>query len=310
MTVFRATFSDWISESAKPWLEDAIDWGRHMKPLWFEPVFNMKKTDKPYVTTTSFTKFGQMAETDENAAVTYDTPIQGFDATLIPVQYSLGFQVTRRAYDDDRLGVCRNLASGLGESSTETKNILAANLLNNGTSATYPVADAAALYSTTHYREDGVTFRNRLATAADFSITSWKTALVDFATQFKSGRGFYQNYIPRYIVCHFDTYNDIAEVLESQLRPDNANNAKNTYASNFGQGSFTLLPPVAYLTDTDSVYLFADKADHACTYLERESFNVGHDVDFDTRCLKTAAWESYDIGCTNCGQGTYLMLGA
>ena len=301
---------DWMSTSALPWLEEAIDWGRKKKPLFYDPIFRMETTDRPYEQYTSFTKFGLMVETDENASYYEDSPLQGFDVTLTPLQYSLGFKVSRLAYDDDKLGVSRNLASGLGESDTETRNQLAAFIINNGTSTSYPVSDGAALYSTSHLREDGVTFRNRLATAADFSITSWKTALTDFATQFKSGRGFYQNYTPRTILTHYSNWHDVAELLGSMDRPDTADRATNVYRDNFGDGSFTLLPPCAYLTDTDSVYLFADKEDHGLVYLEREAFNTQSDVDFHTRALLTAAWARYDFGVINNGIGTYAMIGA
>ena len=302
---------DWMSTSALPWLQEAIDWGRKKKPLFYEPIFNMETTDRPYEQYTSITKFGLMAETDENAPYYEDSPLQGFDLTLTPLQYSLGFKVSRLAYDDDKLGVSRNLASGLGESDTETRNQLAAYIINNGTSSTLvPVADGAALWSTSHLREDGVSFRNRLATAADFNLTSWKTALTDFATQFKSGRGFFQNYVPRYILTHYDTYNDIREVLESQLKPNTADNTTNVYRDFWGSGDFNLLPPCAYLTDTDSVYLFADKADHGFVHLEREAFNTQSDVEFKTRALLTAGWARYDNGVTNNGIGCYAMIGA
>ena len=301
---------DWMSTSALPWLEEAIDWGRKKKPLFYDPVFRMETTDRPYEQYTSFTKFGLMAETDENAEYYEDAALQGFDITLTPLQYSLGFRVSRLAYDDDKLGVSRNLASGLGESDTETRNQLAAFIINNRTSTSYPVSDGAALWSTSHVREDGVTFRNRLASAADFNLTSWKTALVDFATQFKSGRGFYQNYTPKFILTHYDTWMDIKEVLGSDLKPNTADNNTNVYNSFFGNGDFTLLPPCAYLTDTDSVYLFADKEDHGLIYLEREAFNTQSDVDFDTRALKTAAWARYDFGVINNGLGAYAMIGA
>jgi hypothetical protein len=311
MALTRLSFPDWCSTAALPWLNQAIDYGRHMKPLWFDGIVRTETTDRPYETYDSFTKFGLMVETDENSPLSYDLALQGFDLTLTPLQYSLGFKVSRILYDDDKLGVARNLASGLGESDTETRNILVANVINNGTSTSYPVSDAAALFSTAHYREDGVTFRNRLATAADFSVTSFRTALTDFATQFKSGRGFYQNYVPANIFCHHDAWWDVAEVLQSGLKPGTANNDANVQKSYPQTGSsFNLLPPVAYLTDTDSVYLAAAKEDHGFILLQKEAFNTATDVDFDTRCLKTGAWTRYTTGVVNNGLGLYAMIGA
>ena len=302
---------DWMSTTALPWLNEAIDWGRKKKALFYPSFFRMESTDRPYEQYTSFTKFGLTVETDENAAVSYDSALQGFDVTLTPLQYSLGFKVSRLAHDDDKLGVSRNLAEGLGESDSETRNQHGAYIINNGTSSTLvPASDGAALYSTSHLREDGVTFRNRLATAADFTLTSWKTALTDFATEFKSGRGFFQNYVPTTILTHYTTWPDVAEVLQSQLKPNTTDNNTNVYRDFFGAGEFNLLPPCAYLTDTDSVYLFAAKEDHGLVYLEREAFNTQSDIDFDTRALKTAAWARYDFGVINNGIGTYAMIGA
>lgn len=306
----RLSFPDWCSTSALPWLQEATDWARHNKPLWYQNIYNMETTDKPYEQYTTYTKFGGMVQTDEGSPVTYDTAIQGFDVTLTPLQYSLGYQVSRILYDDDKLGVARNFASGLGESDIETRNLLAAAWINGGTAAPYTAADGVVLWSTAHYREDGVTFRNRLATAADFSITSFRTALTDFATQFKSGRGFFQNYTPQRILCHHDSWWDVNEVLKSDLRSDTANNATNVQKDYFGNGSFIIEPPCAYLTDTDSVYLFAGKQDHGMLCLEREAFNTATDVDFDTRTLKTGAWARYAFGVKNTGIGAYAMIGA
>jgi hypothetical protein len=298
-----------MTTAALPFIKEAVDSGRGLRPRWYEPVFSMQSTNRPHEQYTSFAKFGLMATVDEGSPVSYDTPLQGFDKTLTPIQYALGFKVSRLAFDDDRLGPIKNLASGLGESDTETRNIVTADIFNNGTSGSFLGPDGVALFSTAHLREDGITFRNRLATAADFSITSFKTAMIDFRN-FRDGRGKRLSLRPNTIATAPDAWNDVQEVLVSMGRPDTANRAENTYNKFFNEGGFNLLPPVDYLTDLDSVYLLADKAQldpYPLMFLERESFNTASDVDFDTRTLKHAAWTRYDVDWINNGLGVYAM---
>ena len=57
----------------------------------------------------------------------------------------------------------------------ETKEIMAANVFNNGFSTSYPIGDGAALLSTSHPLWGGGTSSNKLATLPDFSESAWKT---------------------------------------------------------------------------------------------------------------------------------------
>lgn len=307
-TVLRANFPDWLSTSALPFIREAIDWGRKLRPEWFQQVFRMETTDRPFEQYTSYTRFGQFVETDENGPVTYDSPLQGFDKTLTPLQYSLGFKVSKIAFDDDKLGPLRNLSSGLGESYTDSRNILTGDIFNNGFNGSFTGPDGVSLFSTAHVREDGVTFRNKLATDADISITSLRTAMIDFRN-FRDGRGKRLNLIPESIMVPPDNWFDAGEILMSTERPDTAQRATNVTNKFFGGNSFNIILN-DYLTDTDAWFLLASKENHGLIFLEREAFNVQADVDFDTRALKHAGWGRYDVDWVNNGLGVYGSQGA
>jgi hypothetical protein len=304
----RLKFPDWETTAALPFLRRLVESGRKRRPEWFQQVFRMESTDRPHEQYTSIAKFGLFVETDEGSPVTYDSAIQGFDKTLTPLQYSLGFRISRLAFDDDRLGALRNMASDLGWSWTESRNVLSADVINNGYSGAITGADGVVLFSTSHLREDGVTFRNRLAVDADFSVTSLKTAFVDFRN-FRDGRGKRLNLVPESIMSPPDNWFDIAEVLQSSDRPDTANRATNVGRSFFEGGILRQLPPNDYLTDTDSWVLVGPKEDHGLIFLEREKFTVETDVDFDTRTLKTAAWGRFDVDWVNNGVGIFASAG-
>ena len=306
-TVVRTLFPDWMTTAALPFIKEAVDSGRKQRPRWYEPVFNMQSTDRPHEQYTTYAKFGTMVETDEAGPVTYDTPLQGFDKTLTPLQYSLGFKVSRIAFDDDKLGPIRNLASGLGESDTESRNIITADIFNNGFSNSFLGPDGVELFSTLHLREDGVTFRNELATPADFSITSLRTALIDFRN-FRDGRGKRQNYMASWIAIPPDLEYDVREVLESAGRPDTTDRADNVM-----KGLLSKVVVCDYFTDTDAWFIGTDKGSmefYPLVFLEREAFNTASDVDFDTRTLKHAAWTRYDVDWVSNGVGVFGSPGA
>ena len=305
----RLKFPDWETTAALPFLRRLVESGRKRRPEWFQEVFRMESTDRPHEQYTSIAKFGLFVETDEGSSVTYDSAIQGFDKTLTPLQYSLGFKISRLAFDDDRLGALKNMASDLGWSWTESRNILSADVINNGYSGALTGPDGVVLFSTAHLREDGVTFRNRLATDADFSHTSLRTAFVDFRN-FRDGRGKRLNLKPEAIMSPPDNWFDIAEVLQSTDRSDTANRATNVSKSFFEGGVLRQLPPNDYITDTDSWVLVGPKEDHGLIFLEREKFTVETDVDFDTRTLKTAAWGRFDVDWVNNGVGIFASAGA
>lgn len=305
----RSAFPDVFSSTAAlAFLRQIISSGTKKRPEWFQDVFRMETTDQANEQYTSKANFGVFVETDEGSAVTYDAALQGFDKTMTPLQYSLGFKVTKIAMDDDRKGIFKDQASDLGWGWTESRNILSADIINNGY-ATFLGPDGVVLFSTAHVHEDGSTFRNTMATPADFSITSLRTAFIDFQN-FRDGRGKRLNLQPEQILIPPDLYWEVAEVLKSTDRPDTGNRATNVTPDYYGQGTLSKIKVCNYLTDTDAWTLVGPKEDHGLVFLEREKLTVLNDVDFETRTLKTAAWGRFSVDWVNNGVGIYGSPGA
>ena len=308
-TMVRSQFPDVFSSTAAlAFLRQIIQSGTKRRPEWFQQVFRMESTDQAHEQYTTKANFGLFVETDEGSGVTYDAALQGFDRTLTPLQYSLGYKITKIAMDDDRKGIFTDQASDLGWGWTESRNVLAADIFNNGFTAAFAGADGVELFSTAHVHEDSSTFRNELAASADFNITSFRTAMVDFRN-FRDGRGKRLNLMPESILTSPDNWFDVAEIIQSPDRPDTAERATNVQRGFFGGAVFNILPPNDYLTDTDAWFLIGPKEDHGLIFLEREAFNVQNDVDFDTRTLKVAGWGRFDTDFVH-PKGVYGSPGA
>lgn len=308
--VLRATFPDWMTTAALPFLEEVIDQGRKVRPEEFRAMFRMQSTDKPHVQFTSMGTLGAFVQTDENDDVTFDSPNQGFDVTLTPLQYSLGFSVSRIALDDDKIGPLKNLASHLGRSFTETRNILAADIFNNGFSNSFTGADGVSLFNTAHLQDgSAVTFRNRATAHADLNISSLQAALIDFR-DFRDGRNKRLNLRPNKIIVAPTGEWNVREILQSQLRSDNANNAINAFQKDELNTAGFNINVWNYLTDTDAWFLQAPEEDHWLIWLEKEAFNVASDVRFRNRALETAAWARFAVNWVNNGIGIWGSAGA
>lgn len=229
---------------------------------------------------------------------------------MTPLQYSLGYSVSRIALDDDKIGPLKNLSSHLGRSWTESRNILAADIFNNGFSSSFTGADGVELFSTAHLLDgSAVTFNNELDTAADLSITSLRTAMIDFR-DFRDGRNKRLNLRPNKIIVSPTEEWNAREILQSQMRPDTANNAINAFkVDELNTGGLQIVV-WNYLTDTDAWFLQAPEEDHYLIFLEREKFNVVSDTNFRNRALEVAAWGRFDVDWVNNGIGAYGSPGA
>jgi hypothetical protein len=132
--------------------------------------------------------------------------------------------------------------------------------------------------------------------------------MIDFRN-FRDGRGKRLNLTPETILVPPDLWHDVSEVVQSDTRPDTANRARNMYTGFFGGAQFNI-KLCDYLTDTDAWFLVGPKSEHGLVVLDRETFNITNDVDWETRTLKTAAWATSDVDFVGNGKSVYGSPGA
>ena len=94
----------------------------------------------------------------------------------------MAFAITEEAIEDnlyDRLA--GRYTRALARSMANTKQVKAANVLNNAFNSSFTGGDGVELCSTAHPLANGGTLANELATAADLSETSLEQSLIDIA---------------------------------------------------------------------------------------------------------------------------------
>jgi phage major head subunit gpT-like protein len=300
----RTLFPDLYLQSMLPAIDEVVMTKYSEFPEEFSEVFRMETSSRSIEQTTEVTGFGQMSVVPEGGDTRYDEALPGFNRTYVHAQYSLGFRVTKVAMDDDKYGVVRKLSTELGRSAKETREVLAANVFNTGfTSATGP--DGVALFSTAHPLIGGGTQSNKLSYASDPDVTSMQLMLTLMRTTVDH-RGKKIRIPPRKAIFPPALEFIGAELLGGVDRPDTANRAINAFRRRSGMPSFDTWMVWDYLTDPDAWFIEANNSDTELRWYNRESFNTVHDIDFDSRSVKTAGWQRMSCGYN----GWYGIAGA
>jgi phage major head subunit gpT-like protein len=301
----RTLFPDLYLQSMLPAIDEVVMTKYSQFPDEFSEIFRMESSSRSIEQTTEVTGFGQFAVIPEGGDTRYDEALPGFNKTYVHAQYGLGFRVTKVAMDDDKFGVVKKLATELGRSGKETKEVTVANIVNTGFAGVVLGPDGVGLFSTAHPLIGGGTQSNRLSYATDPDVTSIQLALTGMR-QTVDHRGKKLRIPPKKAVFPPNLEFIAAELLGGVDRPDTANRAINAFKRRSGMPSFDSWMVWDYLTDPDAWFVEGDVQDTELRYYDREPFNTVHDIDFDSRSVKTAGWMRFAAGYN----GFYGIYGA
>ena len=290
----RTLFPDLYLQTMLPAIDEVVMTKYSQFPDEFSEVYRMETSSRSIEQTTEVTGFGQMAVIPDGQDTRYDDALPGFNKTYVHAQYGLGFRVTKVAMDDDKFGVVKKLATELGRSAKETKEVVAANMFNTGfTTSLGP--DGVSLFNTAHPLIGGGTQSNRLSYPTDPDVTSLQLVLT-LMRQTVDHRGKKLRIPPKKAVFPANLEFIGAELLGGTDRPDTANRAINAFKRRSGMPSFDTWMVWDYLTDPDAWMVEADVQDTELRFYSREAFGTVHDIDFDSRSVKTAGWTRYSVG--------------
>lgn len=273
---------------------------------WRDCFESSKESSKAYLEDVLMTGLGAAPTKAEGAAVTYDSASEGYVARYVFETIALAFAITEEAMEDNLYGSLGNkLSKSLARSMQYTKNVKAANILNNGFSASYLGGDGKSLLSTTHPLQGGGTSSNTLSTAADLSETSLEDMLILI------GDAVDDRSIPvaqkaKKLIIPNELQFTAQRILKTESRVGTANNDTNAIRTmSLIAGGFSVNH---YLTDPDAWFLTTDCMD-GMKYIERVSLKTGTEGDFETGNLRYKARERYIFGWSD-WRGLYGTEGA
>jgi len=270
-----------------------------------EEIFDKETSDRAFEEEVMLSGFGNAAVKAEGSGVTYDTAQETFTARYTHNTIALAFAITEEAIEDnlyDRLA--SRYTKALARSMANTKQIYAANVINNGFSTTYPGGDNSPLFSTTHATIAG-TFSNTLATQADLNETSLEQALIDIAN-LTDERGLKIAALGQKLIIPTNLQFTADRLMKSAGRVGTSDNDINAIR-NMG------MVPQGYvvnhfLTDTNGWYVKTD-VPNGMKYFERSPIRTSMEGDFETGNVRYKARERYSFGWSD-PRGIYGSSGA
>lgn len=216
--------------------------------------------------------------------------------TATALEISLGYIITRRAIEDNQYKAEFNPSNlGLQEVFTTTKEIYAANILNNATTYDSSVGgDGKALCATDH-PVDGSTVANKPSVDVDLNESSLLSAMTAIRNNWVDDRNIKIAARPKLLVIPSALEPVAARLLMSDLRPGTANNDVNAIRHIMGGLRDYMVDE--FLTSNYAWFVKTDKA--GLVYYDRIPFEMDMYVDFDTDNLKVKGRERYVFSYTD-----------
>lgn len=263
-------------------------------PVEWKDIFNTYSSRKAFEEDMLTTWFGQAQQIGEGAPVSYDTAQQGFIDRYTHVKYGLGFIITKEMVEDDQYDVIGNKkAKALAYSMRQTRETVAANILNRAFNSSYTYGDGVELVNASHPNVAGGTWSNKIATAADLSEAALEQAVIDIS-KYTNDRGLKIAVRPRKLVIPVDLTFEANKILKTEYEVGTSANTVNVVRHEFPGG----LVVNHYLTDTDAWFILTDAPDGMKCF-ERRAEQFSMDDDFDTDNAKFKAVARYSYGCTD-----------
>jgi hypothetical protein len=269
-------------------------------------IFDTETSDRAFEEEVMLTGFANAAVKAEGSAVSFDSANESFTSRYTHETIALAFSITEEAIEDNLYdSIAKRYTKALARSMANTKQIKAANVLNNGFSGGTAGGDGVDLLSIAHPTISAGNQKNELTTSADLSETSLEQAMIDIAA-FKDERGLKIAARGMKLIIPSALQFTAERILKSTQRVGTADNDINAI------GSMGMIPQGYtvnhFLTDDDAFFIKTD-VPNGMKHFNRAAIKTAMEGDFDTGNMRYKARERYSFGFSD-WRGIYGSPGA
>jgi|TARA_R110000765_G_scaffold52014_4_gene104755 hypothetical protein len=255
-------------------------------------IFDTESSDRAFEEEVMLSGFANASVKPEGSAVTFDSANETFTARYTHETIALAFSITEEAVEDNLYdSIAKRYTKALARSMANTKQIKAANVLNNAFSSSFTGGDAKELCATDHPTIAG-TFSNELATAADLNETSLEQAMIDIAG-FTDERGLKIAARGVKMIIPSELQFTAERLMKTANRVGTSDNDINALVSKgMISGGYVVNN---YLTDSDAFFIKTD-VPNGLKMFQRAALKTAMEGDFDTGNVRYKARERYSFG--------------
>ena len=259
-------------------------------------IYETESSERSFEEETKLSGFSAAPVKNEGSALAYDNAQEAWTARYNHETIALGFSLTEEAIEDNLYdSLSSRYTKALARGMSYTKQVKAANILNNAFTAGYTYGDGVVLCSTSHPLVSGGVNSNRPTVAADLNETSLEAAVIQIAA-WTDERGLLIAAKPTKLVIPPALQFVATRLLETKLRTGTADNDINAIENNGSiPGGYTINN---YLTDTNAWFLLTD-VPNGLKHFVRTPMQTGMDSDFDTGNSRYKARERYSFGVSD-----------
>ena len=256
-------------------------------------IYATETSDRAFEEEVMLAGFASAPTKQEGAGVVFDQAQETFTARYNHETIALAFSITEEAIEDnlyDRLAA--RYTRALARSMANTKQVKAANVLNNAQNTAFTGGDGKTLINSAHPLATGGTFSNVLSTAADLNETSLEQSLIDIQA-FVDERGLKIAAQGVKMIIPKELQFTAERLMKTPQRTATADNDINAIAS------MGMIPQGYrvnnFLTDTDAFFLMTDVPNGMKMFV-RSPIKTAMEGDFDTGNVRFKARERYSFG--------------
>ena len=259
-------------------------------------IFETESSERSFEEETKLSGFNAAPVKDEGAAMRYDNAQEAWTARYNHETIAMGFSITEEAIEDNLYdSLSSRYTKALARGMSYTKQVKAANILNNAFTAGYTYGDGVVLCSPSHPLVSGGVNSNTPTVPADLNETSLESAVIQIAA-WTDERGLLIAAKPTKLVVPPALQFVATRLLETKLRTGTTDNDINAIESNGSiPGGYTINN---YLTDTNAWFLLTD-VPNGLKHFVRTPMQTGMDSDFDTGNSRYKARERYSFGVSD-----------
>ena len=256
-------------------------------------IYDTETSERSFEEETKLSGFTAAPVKNEGSAIAYDNGQEAWTARYTHETIAMGFSLTEEAIEDNLYdSLSGRYTKALARSMAYTKQVKAANVINNGFTAGYNGGDGKTLFATDHPLISGGVNSNTPSTQSDLNETSLENAVIQIAA-WTDERGLLIAAKPRKLIVPPALQFVATRLLETELRVGTADNDINAIKNNGSiPEGFTINH---FLTDSNGWYLTTD-VPNGMKHFVRTPMATGMDGDFDTGNVRYKARERYSFG--------------
>ena len=265
-------------------------------PEEHKEIFETETSERSFEEETKLSGFSAAPVKAEGAALAYDNAQEAWTARYVHETIAMGFSITEEAMEDNLYdSLSSRYTKSLARAMAYTKQVKAANILNQGFTGGPTYGDGKTLFATDHPLISGGVNSNRPTVGTDLNETSLEAAVIQISL-WTDERGLLIAAKPRKLIVPPALQFVATRILETELQTNTADNNINAIKNN---GSI----PEGYainhwLTDTNAWFLTTD-VPNGLKHFVRTPMQTGMDADFDTGNSRYKARERYSFGVSD-----------